>query len=436
MGHNEDMADPRAPRPEPDELRADGRRVLTGRVVTPAAVIDDGAVVLDGDRIAWVGARTDAGAAGYGDVGPAGTGTVLPGLVDLHDHGGGGASFPGATTADEARVAAHEHLRHGTTSLVASLVTAPPEVLLARTATLAELADDGELAGIHLEGPFLAAARCGAQNPHDMRDGDPDLVRAVATAARGHLRTMTVAPEVPGVVGRGGVVEALADVGAVPSIGHTDASAELTEAAVAAALAAMAAAGRPGARLTATHLFNGMRPLHHRDPGPVAACLAAAARGEMVVELVADGTHLAHGTVRSVMEVVGPRLTAGGRGPDGVALVTDAMAAAGMPDGAYELGPVRVTVDGGVARLTEGGAIAGGTSHLLDVVRETVAAGVALADAVRAASWTPAEVLGLADVGGLVAGRRADVVVTDGDLRVRAVWRRGRPVAGVAADRA
>uniref|UniRef100_UPI000AAD1C6F amidohydrolase family protein n=1 Tax=Cellulosimicrobium cellulans TaxID=1710 RepID=UPI000AAD1C6F len=111
------------------------------------------------------------------------------------------------------------------------------------------------------------------------------------------------------------------------------------------------------------------------------------------------------------------------------ALVTDAMAAAGMLDGAYELGPVRVTVADGVARLAEGGAIAGGTAHLLDVVRETVASGVALVDAVRAASWTPAEVLGLADVGGLVAGRRADVVVTDDALRVRTVWRGGRAVA-------
>ncbi|OLT45527.1 N-acetylglucosamine-6-phosphate deacetylase [Cellulosimicrobium sp. CUA-896] len=422
----------RTPRPD----------VLTGRVVLPAAVLDDGAVVLDGERLAWVGARRDLTAAGYPDAAPdAGPGegrTILPGLVDLHDHGGGGASFPDATSAHEAQVAAREHLRHGTTSLVASLVTAAPDVLLARTATLADLADDGELAGIHLEGPFLSAVRCGAQNPHDMRDGDPALVRALAAAARGHLRTMTVAPEVPGVVGRGGVIEALADVGAVPSIGHTDATTEQTEAAIEEALAALAAAGRPGARLTATHLFNGMRPLHHREPGPVAACLAAAARGQMVVELVADGAHLAPGTVRSVMELVGPRVAAAAGqvgGADAVALVTDAMAAAGMPDGAYDLGPMHVTVADGVARLTDGGAIAGGTSHLLDVVRATVAAGVALVDAVRAASWTPAEVLGLTDVGGLVAGRRADLVVTDADLRVREVRRAGRPVPAVTTAR-
>ncbi|WP_454043240.1 N-acetylglucosamine-6-phosphate deacetylase [Cellulosimicrobium sp. Marseille-Q8652] len=413
--------------------------VLTGRVVTPDGVVEDGVVVLHGERIAWVGPRAAAAEAGFAGTGtgeagsdptdPAGEVTILPGLVDLHDHGGGGASFPDATTADEARVAAREHLRHGTTSLVASLVTAPRDVLLERVATLADLADAGELAGIHLEGPFLSTARCGAQNPHDMLDGDAGLVRALAAAARGHLRTMTVAPEVPGVVGPGGVIDTLVELGAVPSIGHTDASTEQTEAAIAAARAAFAAAGRPAARLTATHLFNGMRPLHHREPGPIAACLAAAARGEMVVELVADGTHLAPGTTRSVVDVVGARVDGGtATGPDAVALVTDAMAAAGMADGAYELGPVRVTVADGVARLTDGGAIAGGTFHLLDVVRETVASGVTLADAVRAASWTPAGVLGLDDVGGIVVGRRADVVVTDADLRVRRVLRAGEDV--------
>ncbi|ARU50437.1 N-acetylglucosamine-6-phosphate deacetylase [Cellulosimicrobium cellulans] len=421
------MTDARSPRPDQQPGTA---RVLVGRVVTPTGVLDDGVVALQDGLVAWVGTRAQAADAGYADL-PAGDGaTLLPGLVDVHDHGGGGSSFPDATSVDEARVAAREHLRHGTTSLVASLVTAPRDVLLERTANLADLADAGEIVGIHLEGPFLSEVRCGAQNPHDMLEGDPELVRAIAGAARGYLRTMTVAPEVPGVVGAGGVIETLVEVGALPSIGHTDASTEQTEAAIAAGVAALAAAGRPGARLTATHLFNGMRPLHHREPGPVAACLAAAARGELVVELVADGTHLAHGTIRSVVELVGSHVGADGAvaGPDAVALVTDAMAAAGMADGAYELGPMRVTVAHGVARLTEGGSIAGGTYHLLDVVRETVEAGVPLVDAVRAASWTPAGVLGLDDRGGLVAGRRADAVVTDADLRVREVLRAGAPV--------
>ncbi|RMI04624.1 N-acetylglucosamine-6-phosphate deacetylase, partial [Cellulomonas triticagri] len=185
-----------------------------------------------------------------------------------------------------------------------------------------------------------------------------------------------------------------------------------------------AAGGRPGGgrspRPTATHLFNGMRPLHHRDPGPVAACLAAAARGDLVVELVADGTHLADGTVRAVFDLVGP---------GSIALVTDAMAAAGMADGDYRLGPMAVRVGGGVARLLEddgsAGAIAGGTAHLVDVVRQVAASGVGLVAAARAAATTPAEVLGRPDLGALVAGRRADVVVTDGDVVPVAVYRAG-----------
>ncbi|WP_298459381.1 N-acetylglucosamine-6-phosphate deacetylase [uncultured Cellulomonas sp.] len=404
--------------------------VLRGRVVTPDAVLDDGAVVVDGEQIAWVGAVPAvppalAAAVRAAPAPGAGT-TLLPGLVDLHDHGGGGVSFPDATTADEALRAVGEHLAHGTTSLVASLVTADRGTLLTRAALLADLADSGDLVGIHAEGPFLSPARCGAQNPADMLDGDPGLVRELAAAARGHLVTMTVAPEVEGVRGGAGVLATLAQVGAVPSIGHTDASAEVVDDAVAQARSAL---GRPGTRSprpTATHLFNGMRPLHHRDPGPVAACLAAASRGDLVVELVADGTHLAPGTVRAVFDLVGP---------DAIALVTDAMAAAGMADGSYRLGPVHVRVVDGVARLVDGGAIAGGTAHLLDVVRATVAAGVRLEHAVRAASLTPAGVLGRADLGALAPGRRADVVVVDGGLMPLGVLRAGRWVVPVG-DRA
>jgi N-acetylglucosamine-6-phosphate deacetylase len=412
--------------------------VLRGEVVTPTELVPDGAVVLAEGRIAWVGPVDRLPGAWADDLPPApapGT-TLLPGLVDLHDHGGGGASFPDATTREEALVAVREHLEHGTTSLVASLVTAPRDELLARAALLADLVENGDLVGIHAEGPFLSEHRCGAQNPADMLTGDPRLVAELARAARGHLVTMTVAPEVPGVAdggpGTDDVLAALVRAGAVPSIGHTDAAAEQVDAAVhrtrtllAGGPRATAAGGRPGAgrspRPTATHLFNGMRPLHHRDPGPIAACLAAAARGELVVELVADGTHLADGTVRSVFDLVGP---------GSIALVTDAMAAAGMADGDYRLGPMAVRVGEGVARLLAedgtAGAIAGGTAHLLDVVRAVVRAGIGLVPAVRAAATTPAEVLGRADLGALLPGRRGDVVVTDGDLSCVAVYRAGR----------
>jgi len=401
--------------------------LVRGRVVTPSRVLDDGVVVVEQGVVTWVG-RTEHLPDGWGPA-PEPAGTVLPGLVDLHCHGGGGASFPDATDAATVRRAVDEHRRHGTTSLVASLVTAPRDVLLARTALLADAADQGDLAGIHLEGPFLSAARCGAQNPDDMLTGDPALVAEVAQAARGHLVTMTVAPEVPGVADGGGdaddVLAALVGAGAVPSIGHTDASAEQVEAAVDRGFDLLAASSTRAVRLTATHLFNGMRPLHHRDPGPIAACLAAGARGELVVELVADGTHLADGTVRSVFDVVGA---------DAIALVTDAMAAAGMPDGDYRLGPMAVRVAEGVARIVDedgaSGAIAGGVAHLVDVLRQVVAAGIPLVDAVRAAATTPAEVLGRRDIGALVVGRRADLLVTDDDLRPVRVMREGRWLEG------
>lgn len=403
------------------------QRAFRGRVVTPTAVIDGGAVVIEGDRIVFVGTYDEACARFGSLVGQlvelADDAVILPGLVDIHNHGGGGASFPDVASADEAMTAVLEHRRHGTTTLVASLVTADRETLLRRAATLGELGEAGELAGIHLEGPFLSADRCGAQNPTDMLAGDPGLVRAIAKASRGHFVTMTVAPEVPGIVGPGGVIETLIEVGALPSIGHTDCSVAQVEVAVDCAAAALDAAGRPEARITATHLFNGMRPVHHRDPGPILGCLAAAARGRLVVELIGDGTHLDPATVRSVIDLVG---TDGhGVGRDAVVFVTDAMAAAGLPDGPYQLGPMSVTVADGVARLTEGGAIAGGTAHLLDIVRTSVAGGVPLVAAVRAASATPAAVLGLDDVGGLVAGYRADVLVVDAHLRPVRVLRAG-----------
>ncbi len=396
---------------------------LRGRVVTPSEVIADGLVVLRGATIAWVGAAADAVAAGWSGV-PDAAGvpvTVLPGLVDIHTHGGGGASYPDATTPEEALVAVREHRAHGTTTLVASLVTAAPDTLRQRVGVLTALAEAGEIAGIHLEGPFVSTVRCGAQDPALIQAPDADLTRELAAQARGYLVTMTVAPELVGVAGDGGVVDALVDVGALASFGHTDASWQQTTHALDDARVRLAAApGRRSGRSTVTHLFNGMRPMAHRDPGPIPVFLAAAARGEVVVELIGDGTHVAPEMVASVFSLVGA---------GNVALVTDAMAAAGMPDGAYRLGSQDVTVDHGVARLTHGGSIAGGTAHLLDIVRTTVSGGVPLVDVIRAAATTPATVLGDESVGALEAGRRADVLVVDDDFRVLSVRCAGVVVA-------
>lgn len=392
--------------------------VLRGHLVTPAEVIDDGALVAEGRSIVWAGPVAQAPEPWSRAVAsiPPSDDFLLPGLVDLHNHGGGGGSFPEATDVEQVRTAAREHLTHGTTSVVASLVTAPGAVLVERVQTLAAVVASGDLAGIHLEGPFLSTVRCGAQDPRAMVPGDAALVHELARAADGALVTMTFAPEI---AGSEQVVRALAESGAVPSVGHTDASAAEVRSSISAAREALSAPGARSPRPTATHLFNGMRPLHHREPGPAGECLAAAARGELVVELVADGVHLADETTTMVFDLVGA---------DNIALVTDAMAAAGMPDGEYVLGGLGVSVHEGVARLAEGGAIAGGTSHLMDVLRRTVWLGVPLVAAVRAASTTPATVLGREDLGALEAGRRADVVVTDAELHVRAVFRAGEAV--------
>jgi N-acetylglucosamine-6-phosphate deacetylase len=408
-------------------------------------------------------------------------GLILPGLVDIHCHGGGGQSFPDAKTTSQAMTAIKEHRQFGTTTLVASLVTDTAETLLRQTKLLTELCTEGELDGIHLEGPFLSVHRAGAQDPAKMLTPNPGLVYRVAKAAKGWFTAMTLAPELAGVVsplspvgatsqasdkddadpqdsrtGAGNVVDgigqtcflddldtavqanlehdfgiavergetasviaALVAHGVVPSFGHTDCSASQMAKAVGFTNFLFELAEGAGARsATATHLFNGMRPIHHRDPGPAMEALAQAAAGEMVAELIADGVHIAADMVRDVFQTAGA---------DNVALVTDAMAAAGMADGQYQLGPMAVTVADGAARLTGQDSLAGGTAHLIETVRFAWRdCGVPLSQAVTAASLTPARVLGrVQTIGALAPGRDADLLLVDNDLNPVEVYRKG-----------
>ncbi|MEV0152690.1 N-acetylglucosamine-6-phosphate deacetylase [Micromonospora sp. NPDC050686] len=361
---------------------------VSGRVVTPTGVIRQGCVELTGDRITAV-AEYPAVRDGH---------WIVPGFVDMHTHGGGGHTFT-TGDADSARGAAAFHLGHGTTTLLASLVSAPYELMRAATSALAPLVREGMLAGIHFEGPYLSAARCGAQNPEFLRDPSTEELTELVELGGGAVRMVTLAPE------RDGATEAIKLLTAhrvVAAIGHTDATYDQTRAAVAA-----------GASV-ATHLFNGMRPMHHREPGPVVALLEAP---NVVCELVADGVHLHDGTLT---------FAAATAGPERAALITDAMAAAGMPDGEYELGGQAVTVADGVARLARDGAIAGSTLTMDAALRHAVAAGVPMADAVRMVATTPARAIGLGDkVGALHVGLRADLVVLDDDLNVVRVMRAG-----------
>ena len=386
-----------------------------GRVVTPEGVLSPGWIRLAGSRIDAVGPGEPPGPTRLPltDLGGA---WVLPGFVDMHVHGGGGTSFTEGT-AEDARRAVEFHRRNGSTTMLASLVTAPLADLEARAAMLAGLAAEGVIAGLHLEGPFLAAARCGAQDPRHMIAPDVAAFASLHAAAAGHLRVITLAPELPGATD---LITAAAQAGIIAAIGHTDATADVTSAAVDAGAS------------HATHLFNGMRPLHHREPGPVGALLD---RDEVSCEVIADGVQLHDTAIRLVARAAGP-----GR----LVLITDAMAAAGMPDGRYRLGSMWVDVARGVARLAAdpgsganaepggeagprvSGAIAGSTATMASVVRHAVAAGLPVTDVAAAASTNPARVLGLAGrTGALCPGLDADLVVCDETFRLRAVMRHG-----------
>lgn len=304
----------------------------------------------------------------------------MSGLVDIHCHGAVGSEFGGPGSRD----AAAHHAQAGVGTLVASLVSAPAAVLEEQVRALVPLVADGTLAGIHLEGPFLAESRRGAHDPRALIAPDPALVDRLAEVAAlagapDALAQLTFAPELPGA---DALVRALVEQGIRPAVGHTAADAATT-ARVLADIADL-----QGAPALVTHLFNGMPPLHHRAGGPVAAALAAAARGEAILELIADGVHVAPEVIRMVFETVGP---------DAVALVSDAMAATGLGDGRYPLGSLEVVVEGGTARTTDTGSIAGSTSTLADCVRWAVEVAGLPADDVRtAATVTPARALGLA----------------------------------------
>jgi N-acetylglucosamine-6-phosphate deacetylase len=379
-----------------------------GTVVTPHGPLRPGWVALrDGVIVALGGGRFPAGAdavAGPAAAGPVAVADlagrwVLPGLIDLHNHGGGGGSFDVADP-DAALAAVASHRRSGTTGLLASVVTAPAERMVAATATLADLAATATIAGIHLEGPFLAVGRCGAQDPDAIVDPDPGLLHRLLDAGRGHVRVVTVAPERPGALT---LVRMLVDAGVVAAIGHSDAG-----------YADAAAAIDAGATL-ATHLYNGMRPATHRDPGIVGACLD---RREVHCELIADGHHLDPVTLRLAVRAL----------PGRALLVSDATSATGRPDGVYRLGAREVVVEGGRAVLRGTDRLAGSVASLSSGLRHAVGvAGVDITEAVCAAATRPADLLGLGG-GRITVGAPADLLILDEGLEPVAVYADGRPV--------
>ena len=382
--------------------------IAGGDVITPFELIEDGAVVVRDGRIERVCRRAELGDIDGDEIDARG-GLICPGFVDLQVNGGGGAMLtdqpgPGAVAAMTSA-----HVRGGTTALLATVVTAEEErmakALAAARDAVERPASGARVVGSHLEGPFLSPARRGAHPERDLRAPDRELLARLIAAAGGSLRLLTLAPELPG------AHELLVDAraaGAAVSIGHSDATYDEARA----ALDAGATFG--------THVFNGMRPLAQREPGIIGALLSDE---RAVCGLIADGVHVHPANLALVHRA---------KGPDGVALVTDAVATPGDPTDALRARGVEVR--DGACYLADG-TLAGSALMMNTAVRNMRdLAGVPLVECVRMATATPARVLGLEnEIGVLRAGARADVVTLDRELNVQQVFVGGEPAASTGS---
>jgi N-acetylglucosamine-6-phosphate deacetylase len=375
----------------------EGLVLAGGRIVLPDRVQDGGWVHVAAGRIVAVGSGSLPADVAVRDLLG---GWLLPGYIDLHMHGGGGHDVTSSQAEMAAAVAFHR--LHGTTRTLVSLVTAPVDALTEQLGWARQLTDrgptpKGHVIGSHVEGPFLSHLRCGAQNTDFMVAPSLEVLQALIAAAQGSLRCMTVAPELPGGLD---VISALVAAGVVAALGHSDAT-------YAQARTAMAA----GATLV-THIFNAMRPLHHREPGLVGAALESG----IACELINDGVHT-HPAIASLVA----------RDPERLVLVTDAIDAAGVGDGVFSLGGQRVQVHNGRARLTTTSSLAGSTLTMDEAVRRAVVdSGLPIEVASAAASANPARVLGIADrVGSISAGLDADLLILDDGLHPTAVMAAG-----------
>jgi N-acetylglucosamine-6-phosphate deacetylase len=375
------------------------------RKLDAAGQVDDFWMLVDGDTIARTGSGPAEAAPVWGEaaerVDVAGH-WLVPGFIDLHTHGGGGASFDDGPEAIATALAAHR--AHGTTRTLLSLVASPMDRVRETLGSIAELAaSDPLVLGAHLEGPFLAETRRGAHNPHYLREPQPAILDELLEAARGSVRQVTMAPELPGAME---AIDVLVELGITVAVGHTEASFELAQEAF-----------DRGARLL-THAFNAMPGIHHRKPGPI---VAAFEDDRVTLELILDGLHV-HPDVAAMAFASAP-----GR----IALVTDAMAAAASQDGDYRLGSLNVTVRDGLAVLSGTSTIAGSTLTQDAALRMAIErARVTPARAVEALTLVPARVLGLEKrFGYLKPGFAADAVLLDHAWNVTSVWAAGRKLS-------
>ena len=368
--------------------------ILAGaRVVTPRRVLNAGWVEVERGRIASTGEGPPPRSSDVLDLSGA---WLVPGFVDLHMHGGGGADVTKGA-ADMAAAVAY-HRGRGTTRTLVSLMAQPVDQLCEQLSWAAELTRGGQIAGAHLEGPFLAAARCGAQRPESLLMPDQLVLRKLLEAAQGCLRTMTIAPELPGALD---LIAELVANGVVAAVGHTDATFD------------QATAGFAAGATLATHLFNAMGSFNQRQPGPSIAALDAG----VYVEMVNDGVHVHDSLTRLV----------GRSAPHSLAFITDAISATGVGDGEYTLGEQSVVVRDGAPRLVSTDRLAGSILTMDEAFRRAVlAVGLPVEVASAAASGNPARVLGLGErTGAIDVGFDADLVVLDDALVAQRVMARG-----------
>lgn len=384
-----------------------------GRVVTPAGVIDPGAVAVTAGRIVFAGPAeaVDGVGPGSGRLDVSGQ-TVFPGFIDLHAHGGGGGDAVTGSTESLGRMAAFL-AANGTTGFLGTTMTLPLEMIGRALSAMAGFQGTqgpspatARLLGAHLEGPFINPARKGAQKAEFVRPPSVSEAAALLEAHPGLVRQMTVAPELADGLE---LVRLLHSRGVAASIGHSDATYEEARAAFAAGVT------------HASHTYSAMRGLHHRDPGTVGAVFLTPG---VTAEVIADGVHAHPAAVEILIRL---------KGPAGVALVTDAITFAGMPDGAYDVMGVPILVERGAAFLPDGQTLAGSTLTMARAVWNIMAfTGVSLTAAAEMASLTPARTLGLdRDYGSIEPGKVADLAVLGAEGRPavtviggRVVWRK------------
>jgi N-acetylglucosamine-6-phosphate deacetylase len=381
-----------------------------------ATILAPGYVVCDGGTIAEVGSGP---APGPPDI-ELRTGYLLPGLVDLQVNGYFGIELGDADPAGWADVT-HRLPSTGTTAFLPTFITSPVDDLVAALRGTASFAHDlrgpvpadagapgipggARVLGVHLEGPFIAASRRGAHNQDWIIPPDEATIGRLLAAGAGLVRVVTLAPEIDGGMA---AIKQLTDAGVLVSVGHSDATA-----------AQVAAAATAGARMV-THLFNGQRPLHHREPGVV---------GQALID-----TRLVSGLIADLHHVVGPVAALAFRAAPGrIALVTDAAASAGMAHGRFVLGgePIELASRDGAPPVRADGTLAGSALRMDAAIANMVRAGIGLPDAVAAATRIPADLIGRADLGRIAQGAAADLVWLTDDLTTAATWVAGRQVHG------